>query len=1039
MSEPGPLGWVGRLFRWSDADSVDRGQGGPLPPPRAKVADPSEHELYQGLADGWLHGTVGAALSSFFSEPRTRKELYVLFEKMDMTDVAGAVLDQYAEDATMPDPETGFRIWVESANAAIVEASHALRDRTRLEEEIPGITRDVAKFGDDFERLVYRSGPTGGIMRLLPVPPLMITRREDKEARLEGYLQTGKRFRNDNSEVSYPWDFVHFRRRGRDRRYPYGTSILHNGIRPWKQCLAAGTLVWTDRGPVPVEQTVHGDAVYCHDPDTGETRKTRVVAAGKTGDKELYRVRTQHREIVVTADHPMLVRRRDGAHVYREAKDLRYPAMLHGAMQERCADSDYLVLPRVGGATQTVSLSSYKDRLSVRLASPFSGDTAGFKDAVRELGLSASYKNAHSFLKYGKALRYEDYEKLLRRYPLEDAVLYVTGSKTPCPVSAATLSFQVDEDFARFFGFMLGDGWLLHAGAGAGFALSVYEERNQFYVDLATRLFGHAPLLTPPKPGKGGVAQVQAQHAGLMLEAAGFVTGFANKVMPAWAYAAPLNIKRAIVHGICDADGGESSGGSRLGLSNRPLIEAVQMLAQQAGFRVSRAVGGNGYVGKEGPHRAIPAMTVPVQRAESYRIFSSPPETEAAVDYERVTSVELIGFGPVYDLTVDDPVHNFVANGVVVHNCIIFEDWMLGYTVNRKPDRNIVFLDNGSASEVESVDVTRQFQQKLKRHLIIDPAGLTRRGNISYDHNPLTPMEDFVLPIRGKDNATRIERLSGSGSALDITPIQFVLDKFYAAVRAPKAFFGIDYNSGMPMNMKASLTNQDIRYARNVRHLQTCVKAGLRYLFELNLMLIMSPGDMQKGVVEPGLVSQLDWRREGGEFTVRMGPISYLEEMERLEVEQLRQQVALAMLEVGANNPAIDIVRWTNYVLREIVRVPEDELEQLLNPDVDSHMANLIRFNLDPATFNKPGTISPPVRESDVTRREKQKLGEAINGSPTLRKEIARAARLFREADSPVISDFLPDRNNELFKSGYLKDTITEADLVEALSEVQGK
>lgn len=618
-AEPGPFGWVSNLMRWSSADTIVRGQGGPLPPPKSRQFDPTEHNLYQGLADGWLHGTVGAALSSFFSEPRTRKELYVLFEKMDMTDVAGSVLDLYAEDATQHDPDTGRTIWVEGTDP-IVQACEEMFVRLQTEEEIVALTRDIGKFGDDFERLVYRSGPDGGIRRMLSVPPINVTRKEDKEARLLGYVQVGKRFRNDNSDTSYPWDFCHFRMRGKDRRYPYGTSILHNAIRPWKQL-------------------------------------------------------------------------------------------------------------------------------------------------------------------------------------------------------------------------------------------------------------------------------------------------------------------------------------------------------------------------------------------------------------------------------------------------IILEDWMLGYQVNKHPDRNLVLLDIGTASDVEATDVSRRFRQKLRRTMIIDPGGTTQRGYMGQTYDAHTPLEDMVLPMR-PDSQTRIEKLSGSANAVDIAPIHLVLDKFYAAVRVPKAFFGIDFTSGMPVNMKASLVNQDVRYARGVRRVQRAVKAGYRYLCELNLMLLMSPGE---GVIQPndGLVNQLDWRAPDQDFKVQMAPISYLEELERLEVEQMRQQVALAMLELGTNNPAVNIAVWTEYVLREICQVPEELLDEIIQSDMEPEQLDHMRFgtnanqadSMDQMAAKQARASVESARklhtrgaiDAHLSNGEKDQLAEAIKRSRKLRESISRARRLFDEEDRlPDVSpcpSMLPDRNNELFRTGRLADMLTEADVQEMLSE----
>jgi hypothetical protein len=628
--EPGPFGWVGQLLRWSTADRTTIGQNGPLPPPRARTVDPAGGEVYQGLADGWLHGTVGAALSSFFSEPRTRKELYVLFEKMDMTDYAGSVLDLYAEDATQSDPDTGRVVWFESQNDTIIAALEEMWARLRGEEECTALTRDVAKFGDDFERLIYRSGLDGGIFRMIPTPPIAVTRKEDKESKLLGYGQTGKKFRNENSDTSYPWDFVHFRLRGRDRRYPYGTSILHNGMRPWKQI-------------------------------------------------------------------------------------------------------------------------------------------------------------------------------------------------------------------------------------------------------------------------------------------------------------------------------------------------------------------------------------------------------------------------------------------------IILEDWVLGYTVNKHPDRNALILDTGSASEVEAHDIARKVQQRLKKHILIDPAG-TSGKNMGYRYDAMTPMEDLVIATRSGSN-TRIEKLSGSANATDITPLTLCINRFFSACRAPQGFFGFDPSSGSPLNMKAALTNQDVRYARGVRRLQRSVKDGIRYLCELHLKLLQAPGDRveddaKQVAKNDGLRAALDFLQEGNDFTVQMGPISFLEELERLEVEQTRLQVAIAMSELG-NNPAYKVAEWSAYIMREIIKAPEPAIEMCLytqeemeEMQAQQQEAEMMQAGIDPKTgkpMPKPAVAEQIIRrhlrsegrpDGVISNDEKRKIAEAISRRPGLREVVRLGAKLWRGgSDEPLAESaslLLPDRNNELFKRGLLTDAVTESDLEEMVAEARG-
>ncbi len=645
MPDPGPLGYVATLARWSGADARISGQGGPLPPAKARTADPTEHELYQGLADGWLHGTVGASLSSFFSEPRTRKELYVLFEKMDMTDIAGSFLDLISEDSTLPDVEKNLRVWTEGGSDAIQAANDALFKRLNFEDEITAIARDLAKFGDLFDRLVYRSGLNGGVRRMLPTPPLTLTRKEDKEGRLEGYLQTGKRFKGDNSDTSYPWDFVHFRIRGRDRRYPYGTSLLHNAIRPWKQF-------------------------------------------------------------------------------------------------------------------------------------------------------------------------------------------------------------------------------------------------------------------------------------------------------------------------------------------------------------------------------------------------------------------------------------------------VILDDWAIGYQIAKHPDRNLILLDVGSASEAESADITRRFKQRLRKHILIDPAGNMGRP-LGQRYDAMSPLEDMILPVR-TGSATDVKKMAGSQNATDIVPLKLAIQRFFSAVRAPKEYFGFGDEgsiSQQEMNPKATLTNQSVRYARTVKRLQQSLKAGCRYLGEFNLMLMMSPGGKENPELKPADMTELDFRKDGNDFTVHMGKITFLDELERLEVEQTRQQVALAMMELGLNNPAVDILAWTDYIMREIVKVPDDELDSIIRTDIE--MAHIDNMQMGLMPNGEPVPEAPPqapvgpngqptaprgkVRENrvrkamerraevmrrlivrpsdrrataqrDLTTSEKKLLSEAIQARPDLRRLIYLSKRLHEveEHNIPYMG-VLPD--NELIKKGFLTDELTEEKVQEILDE----
>jgi hypothetical protein len=254
--------------------------------------------------------------------------------------------------------------------------------------------------------------------------------------------------------------------------------------------------------------------------------------------------------------------------------------------------------------------------------------------------------------------------------------------------------------------------------------------------------------------------------------------------------------------------------------------------------------------------------------------------------------------------------------------------------------------------------------------------------------------------------------------------------------------------------MKARLSNQDIRYSHAVRRLQRTVRAGITYAHELNFTLLMGldPEDRT-----------YDFTQEKHGFNVMMGPISYLEEQEQLEVAQLRQQVALAVYEMGANNPSIRISELTAYILQEIVKAPDNVVQAVLRSQEEVEEREMAEMqaqagmpaggngNGDPEKQHKraaAGAKPPQKRESlllrhskadgtpgSPTRSDVQKLSEAIAGRRELRRLINTGVRLWSEGDTePLVTAMsaLPTRQTA---KDSLVDAVTQEDLENMLKE----
>ena len=184
----------------------------------------------------WMNGQ--------FDVPNDRKERYKLYELMDKTDLPAGVADLVTEDACQEDPSTKDIIWIDSKDEELREIGANLFKQIEANIRCVAICRDLFVKGDVFERLIYASQ---GVSNHIPAPESQVSVKVDKFGTLQGFFQDGKKFRSKNKEnadsLSFPWDFIHFKLPGKYSRTSlsgcYGTSGLHNALRPWRQGIMA--------------------------------------------------------------------------------------------------------------------------------------------------------------------------------------------------------------------------------------------------------------------------------------------------------------------------------------------------------------------------------------------------------------------------------------------------------------------------------------------------------------------------------------------------------------------------------------------------------------------------------------------------------------------------------------------------------------------------------------------------------------------------------------------------------------------------------
>jgi hypothetical protein len=118
----------------------------------------------------------------------------------------------------------------------------------------------------------------------------------------------------------------------------------------------------------------------------------------------------------------------------------------------------------------------------------------------------------------------------------------------------------------------------------------------------------------------------------------------------------------------------------------------------------------------------------------------------------------------------------------------------------------------------------------MKRTPLMDE----KTGEYNQKYNMQNLLEDFYIPVRGNDAATKIETTKG----LDYDGIQdvtYLRDKLFAALKVPKAFMGYEKD----LTGKATLAAEDIRFARTIDRIQRIL---LSELYKIALVHLYTQG-----------------------------------------------------------------------------------------------------------------------------------------------------------------------------------------------------
>ena len=203
---------------------------------------------------------------------------------------------------------------------------------------------------------------------------------------------------------------------------------------------------------------------------------------------------------------------------------------------------------------------------------------------------------------------------------------------------------------------------------------------------------------------------------------------------------------------------------------------------------------------------------------------------------------------------------------------VLMEDAMLIHRIARAPEKRIFYMNVGSIppNEIET------FMQKTISQLKRTPFQDNKTGEYNLKYNMQNMLEDFYIPVRGNDTTTKIDTTPGLQYD-GIQDVEYLRGKLFAALKIPKAFLG--YEEGV--EGKATLAQQDIRFARTIERIQRIVLSELNKIALVHLYT--------QGYTDETLTN----------FTLNMASPSIILEQEKIELLKSKTELAGTMLEQG--------------------------------------------------------------------------------------------------------------------------------------------
>jgi ribonucleotide reductase alpha subunit len=258
-------------------------------------------------------------------------------------------------------------------------------------------------------------------------------------------------------------------------------------------------------------------------------------------------------------------------------------------------------------------------------------------------------------------------------------------------------------ELGELLGMLVGDGFITNGSVAISVGKDDYNEMERYVTNLLSMLVPSDRIHVQIHEGSKQI-KISDQRAVHFLKHLGVTQNYSDtKKVPSKLWDASQDAQIGFLRGLFESDGtidiSKNCQAATISLTStsRTLLDEVQILLSNLGiFSKVYKVKNREYSllpdGKGGQreYKVLPAYTMKIGRSDRNKFldtikFISKRKNDKAVEYIRHTAIrggtyqskyfssfvdiKYVGRMPVYDITVDHS-HSFIANGIVVHNCV---------------------------------------------------------------------------------------------------------------------------------------------------------------------------------------------------------------------------------------------------------------------------------------------------------------------------------------------------------------------------------